>query len=81
MGDRENAKLSLEEYPLKLNALMDKVTEVAVDVGLKAPVFHVFSETQEPCPREETSTFDEFPLWRLDAKEVKKRRNMRSGVN
>lgn len=73
MGDRENAKLSLEQYPLRLNAFMDTVSMVVVKMGFEAPMFHIFSETQEPCPHEDTLKFDEFPLWPLDAKEVKKR--------
>ena len=63
----------MSTYLSAVEELMDTVTEVVVDQGLEPPLFHVFSETMEPCPSLETNSFDEFPTWAIGSRQVKKR--------
>lgn len=53
---------------------MFAVSEAVKAEGQLPPVFHIFSETVEPCPSEETGVFDEFPDWPLEADEVRRLR-------
>lgn len=71
MGDRAGLDRTPEEFLTRLNGFMDTVTEVTAELGIAQPVFHVFSESQQPCPHADTATFEEFPLWPVDMNEVK----------
>lgn len=51
---------------------MDVITKEVVSQGQPPPLFHIFSQTKEDCPSEETGTFDEFPKWPLDQDEVRR---------
>lgn len=66
LGDR--AKLmpgDHSDYIGLLEAFMEAVTERVVNKTHTAPVFHVFSETSQPCPSQENGTFEEFPFWQV----------------
>ena len=49
---------------------MDIITKEVVSQGQVPPLFHIFSQTKEECPSEETGAFAEFPKWPLDPEEV-----------
>lgn len=49
---------------------MSVISEEVTRIGLPEPLFHVFSETVEPCPSETTGAFDEFPAWPVTADQV-----------
>lgn len=74
MGDRrayENSTAA--DYFKLLEQFMETVTEeVVVGKGLSPPVFHVFSETVEPCPAAEAGAFEEFPAWPVEDDQVRK---------
>lgn len=53
-----------------LENFMDTVSAVVVEQGQEAPTFHIFSETQEPCPPTETGAFLEFPAWPVERDQV-----------
>lgn len=77
LGDRVKANPDRHnEYFNKLKAFMDTVTKIVVEKGWDAPLFHVFSETLEPCPHPATGYFDEFPIWPVEMDQV---RNIRVG--
>ena len=59
-----------KKYRSILDKLIFAVSEAVEAEGQLSPQFHVFSETVEPCPSEETGAFDEFPDWPLEADEV-----------
>lgn len=50
---------------------MDTVSAAALRQREVLPVFHIFSETLEPCPSTETGAFDEFLRWPVDTDEVR----------
>ena len=62
----------LSKYLSAMEEMMDAITEVVMEKGLKPPLFHVFSETIKPCPSLETKSFDEFPTWPIESQQVKK---------
>lgn len=51
---------------------MDVITKEVVLMGQPSPLFHIFSQTKEECPSEETGTFAEFPNWPLNQEEVRR---------
>lgn len=71
MGDRAGLDKTPEEFLTRLDRFMEAVTEVTAEFGIPPPVFHVFSESQQPCPRANTATFEDFPSWPVDMDEVK----------
>lgn len=73
MGDREMyVEKGFSAYFEYLEAFMNTVTRVVEeDMGMQAPLFHVFSETMEPCPNTETGIFDEFPEWPVQMDQVR----------
>lgn len=71
LGDRlKTLKSSMNSYFEYLERFMDRVTTAVTQRGLDPPTFHVFSETVEPCPSEETGTFPEFPIWPIEPYQV-----------
>lgn len=61
-----------KEYRRRLDKLMFAVS-AAVEAGWQSsPLFHIFSETVEPCPAEETGAFDELPDCPLEGNEVRR---------
>lgn len=72
LGDRGSGQHAItEEYRKRLDAFMYTVTKAVEAEGQPPPLFHIFSQTDEPCPSEETGAFAEFPKWPLDSKEVR----------
>ena len=63
MGDRRAFQEGTLEYFKLLERFMDAVSSEVVKKGLEPPLFHVFSETLEACPKSDTGLFDEFPSW------------------
>ncbi|CAN0175538.1 unnamed protein product [Scytosiphon promiscuus] len=59
-----------DDYYDKLEEFMDRVSAAAVRQGEAPPVFHIFSETAEPCPTAETAAFDEFLRWPVEANQI-----------
>ncbi|CAN0144776.1 unnamed protein product [Scytosiphon promiscuus] len=59
------------DYFDKLEDFMDTVSAAALQQGGALPVFHIFSETAEPCPSTETGAFDEFLRWPVQIDQVK----------
>eukprot|EP00752_Nemacystus_decipiens_P015660 g13975.t1 len=70
LGDRREFQDADEEYFQRLQLIMDTVTAEVVRRELRAPLFHVFSETLAPCPSEETGLFDEFPTWPVRMEQI-----------
>lgn len=66
-----DAAAAHEEYLDRLEEFMETVSAAAVRQGAASPVFHIFSETSEPCPSAETGTFDEFRRWAVDTNQVR----------
>ena len=50
---------------------MTTVSHEVVGKGLEPPLFHIFSETLNPCPSGETGLFDEFPTWPVELDQVR----------
>ena len=73
MGDRRAFQPADREYFERLENIMDKISVEVVSKGLPEPMFHVFSETEVPCPSGQPSAFDEFPMWHISAEEVRVR--------
>lgn len=63
LGDRKVFWNGDLEYFRLLDAFMDVVTKGVLDMGLPSPLFHVFSETLQPCPPPDTGIFPEFSAW------------------
>lgn len=61
------------EYFRLLEDFMDTVSAAVVGQGEEPPLFHVFSETQQPCPSHDTRAFDEFPDWPVEPDQVSMR--------
>lgn len=75
LGDRGKGPHAItREYRRRLDKLIFAVSEAVKAEGQLPPMFHIFSETVEPCPSEETGVFDEFPEWPLEADEVRRMR-------
>lgn len=70
MGDRRSLYDASLKYFELLERVMDNMSETVTDRGLEPPVFHIFSETIQRCPSEETGLFDEFPLWPVKLDQV-----------
>lgn len=75
LGDRIASAESLAQHFRLLEELMDTITNVMRENGLQTALFHVFSETKEPCPSPETGLFDEFPTWPVEIDQVRNRIN------
>lgn len=50
---------------------MDTVTAAVEEKGQPAPMFHIYSETIDPCPAQDTGTFPEFPGWPVELDQVR----------
>ncbi|CAM9444778.1 unnamed protein product, partial [Ascophyllum nodosum] len=70
LGDRTAPAESLMKYFGYLEELMGTVTDMMATKGMEAPLFHVFSETEEPCPSLDTGTFEEFPTWPVELDQI-----------
>ncbi|CAM9646251.1 unnamed protein product [Scytosiphon promiscuus] len=80
LGDRDGHQSSMEstngepvnhkKYFDKLEGFMDTVSAAALRQGGALPVFHIFSETSEPCPSVETGAFSEFLRWPVEFDQV-----------
>ncbi|CAM9977081.1 unnamed protein product [Scytosiphon promiscuus] len=78
LGDRDrNARRSKSQGPTthdayfdKLEEFMDVVSAAVARQGEAPPVFHVFSETSQPCPSAETAAFDEFRRWPVEPGQI-----------
>lgn len=70
MGDRRGVEEVDSDYFDLLESFMETVSREVVGLGHASPLFHVFSETLEPCPSADTGRFDEFPTWPLDLAQV-----------
>ena len=73
MGDRAMyIGNNSSDYFGYLEAFIDTVTRVVhEDMGKQVPLFHIFSETKEPCPNSITGAFEEFPQWPVERHQVK----------
>lgn len=71
MGDRREYQDGSLDYFNLLNQFMDTFSREAAGKGLERPMFHIFSETVQPCPSRETGLFDEFPLWPAELDQVR----------
>lgn len=63
LGERRQVLQPGPEYYAMLDLFMHTVTTAVEEQGHNAPMFHVFSETAEPCPDSGTGVFDEFSAW------------------
>lgn len=72
MGDRRFAHGTNNTYFSMLEELMDGITDSVLKKGKAAPVFHIFTETLEPCPSTSTGEFDEFPNWPVELGQVRR---------
>lgn len=70
MGDRHRFTDRHPEYMEFLEDVMSRISQEVTRKGLPEPLFHVFSETVEPCPSEKTGAFAEFPAWPVTADQV-----------
>lgn len=71
MGDRRtNPPAYGSRYFHMLENVMSTISDEVVGKGLPEPTFHVFSETEEPCPSGQPAVFHEFPTWFFGADEV-----------
>lgn len=70
MGDRKSFTDNHPDYLERLEDVMSIISQEVAGKGLAEPLFHVFSETVEPCPSENTGSFDEFPSWHVTADQV-----------
>lgn len=72
LGDRVQFLTDTESVYLEyLERFMDHVTESVVLRGLDPPMFHIFSETANPCPSTVNGTFAEFPSWPVEMEQVR----------
>lgn len=62
-------KLELDQ----LSQLIEVITQEVEDLGERPPLFHIHSETANPCPSLEGGTFPEFPGWSIAREEVNTR--------
>ncbi|CAM9392060.1 unnamed protein product [Scytosiphon promiscuus] len=70
MGDRHRFADKHPEYVNLLEDVMSTISHEVTQKGLLEPLFHVFSETVNPCPSEKTGVFGEFPAWPVTADQV-----------
>ncbi|CAN0029784.1 unnamed protein product [Scytosiphon promiscuus] len=54
----------------KLEDFMDTVSAGILRQGEAPPVFHIFSETAQPCPSKTTGAFDEFLRWPVETDQI-----------
>lgn len=80
MGDRRTLQGNGLEYFQLLENFMETVSEVVLEKGLEAPLFHIFSETVMPCPSESTGAFEEFPAWPIAHEQVRKKKRFPSRI-
>lgn len=73
LGDRVASAENLAKHFRLLEELMDIIASVMRERRLQPPLFHVFSETEHPCPSPETGLFDEFPVWPVELDQVRNR--------
>lgn len=73
LGDRSSSPESRAQHLRLLEEFMVALTDVMAEVGMQPPLFHVFSETEQPCPSPETGVFDEFPTWPVEIDQVRNR--------
>lgn len=71
MGDRRAYQGGSLDYFRLLDVFMNTFSEEVVGMGLKTPLFHIFSETLLQCPSLETALFDEFPTWPVQRDQVR----------
>lgn len=71
MGDRRLLAGTNDRYFGMLEALMGSITDSVLRRKLAPPLFHVFSETLQPCPSEVTGAFGEFPNWPVELTQVR----------
>lgn len=71
LGDRSASDESLAEHIQLLKELVVDVSDIMAERSMKPPLFHIFSETKEPCPSLNTGTFDEFPTWPVEIDQVR----------
>ncbi|CAN0186399.1 unnamed protein product [Scytosiphon promiscuus] len=69
-GSRHDKTHIHDDYYDRLEEFMSKVTAVFTRQGEAPPVFHIFSETAEPCPSSETAAFDEFLRWPVEPTQI-----------
>ncbi|CAM9391908.1 unnamed protein product, partial [Scytosiphon promiscuus] len=63
MGDRHRFADKHPDYVKRLEDVMSTISHEVTQKGLPEPLFHVFSETVDPCPSETTGVFGEFRAW------------------
>lgn len=63
LGDRTKIQGIDAEYYELLDLFMDTVTSAVLAKGLSPPLFHIFSETSQPCPPADSRIFEEFSMW------------------
>lgn len=78
MGDRRGISEKAPEYLEKVQRIMTEMSQVVENKGLQPPLFHVFSETNAPCPSRETGIFDEFPSWPVVLDQVRNKKRYRA---
>ncbi|CAN0162597.1 unnamed protein product [Ectocarpus fasciculatus] len=70
MGDRRAYYDGNPQYFRNVELITETVTDEFRRRGLPEPMFHLFSETLNPCPSAVTGLFDEFPTWPIELEQI-----------
>lgn len=71
LGDRMGLQEVSQDYFLLLEEFMRDVTEAVLRQDVDSPIFHVFTETLQPCPHKQTGLFKELPMWPVEMDQVR----------
>lgn len=72
LGDRNRQDLKQsDQYIDLLEDFMDTISSRVSSTGHDPPMFHIFSETQDPCPSPKNGVFKEFSRWPIDMQQVR----------
>lgn len=69
-GGEKGAVAIPEPYEGHLSQLMDTIAEEMASYQPLLPMFHIFTETEHPCPSGDNGTFPEFPNWPVEPDQV-----------
>lgn len=67
----QDAATKHARYYDMLEEFMATVSAAVIREGEALPVFHIFSETSEPCPSKDTGAFEEFLRWPVETEQVR----------
>jgi len=81
LGDRNRQDLKQsDEYIDLLEDFMDTISSRVSSIGHDPPLFHIFSETKDPCPSPNNGVFKEFSRWPIDMQQVRPEKEKRERV-